>query len=133
VRARAAAAMASAQAAAALARVDLSEPDFSGHLTKRSKWLKEWRRRWFVLKGNRLYYCKAAGGAPHGEIDLKDCLTVKSAEDKTNKRNCFEVATPQETFFLYADTEKEKDEWIGAIGRAIVRFSSAYTSEDGYD
>eukprot|EP00516_Mucochytrium_quahogii_P005384 CAMPEP_0203747846 /NCGR_PEP_ID=MMETSP0098-20131031/2886_1 /ASSEMBLY_ACC=CAM_ASM_000208 /TAXON_ID=96639 /ORGANISM=" , Strain NY0313808BC1" /LENGTH=115 /DNA_ID=CAMNT_0050636411 /DNA_START=403 /DNA_END=750 /DNA_ORIENTATION=- len=112
---------------------DISDPDFSGELTKRSKWLKEWRKRFFVLKGNRLYYCKDSHSAPHGEIDLKDCLTVKSAEDKTNKKNCFEVATPQEVFFLFADTEKEKDEWIGAIGRAIVRFSSAYTNDDGYD
>mmetsp|Transcript_22579 Transcript_22579/g.58660 ORF Transcript_22579/g.58660 Transcript_22579/m.58660 type:complete len:82 (+) Transcript_22579:586-831(+) len=28
---------------------------------------------------------------------------------------------------MYADSEKEKDDWIGAIGRAIVRCSS--TSE----
>jgi len=119
--------------AAALLKVDLSEPDFSGYLTKRSKWLKEWRKRFFVLKGNKLYFCKQANSPPHGGIDLKDCLTVKSAEDKTNKRNSFEVATPQEIFFLYADSEREKDEWIGAIGRAIVRFSSAYTNDDGYD
>jgi|TARA_B110000971_G_C19510570_1_gene277264 hypothetical protein len=27
---------------------------------------------------------------------------------------------------MYADTEKQKDEWIGAIGRAIVKFSGSY-------
>ncbi len=48
-------------------------------------------------------------------------------------RNSFEVSTEQITFYMHADTEKEKDEWIGAIGRAIVRFSKAYTTEDGYD
>ncbi|GBG28401.1 Pleckstrin-likey domain-containing protein 1 [Hondaea fermentalgiana] len=122
-----------AAAQGGLAAVDLSEPDFSGDLTKRSKWLKQWRKRYFVLKGNRLYFSEGPGKVPHGEIDLKDCLTVKSAEDKTNKRHSFEVATPQEVYFLYADTEKEKDEWIGAIGRAIVRFSSAYTADDGYE
>lgn len=42
-------------------------------------------------------------------------------------RHCFEVATPDATFFMYADTEKQKDEWIGAIGRAIVKFSGAFT------
>ncbi|CAK9038493.1 Pleckstrin homology domain-containing protein 1 (AtPH1), partial [Durusdinium trenchii] len=118
---------------AGLAAVDLSEPDFSGTLTKQSKWLKDWRRRYFVLKQHRLYFSKDEKSAPHGEIDLKDCLTVKSAEDKTNKKNSFEVATPQEVFFLYADSEKEKDDWIGAIGRAIVRFSSAYMPDDGYE
>ena len=48
-------------------------------------------------------------------------------------RFCFEVATPESTFYMYAETEKEKDEWIGAIGRAIVRFSSAFTADDGFD
>ena len=55
------------------------------------------------------------------------------AEEKTNKRYCFEVATPESTFYMYAETEKEKDEWIGAIGRAIVRFSSAFTGDDGFE
>lgn len=54
---------------------------------------------------------------PHGTIDLRDCLTVKSAEEKTDKRHSFEVATPEATFYMFADSEKEKDEWIGAIGR----------------
>ena len=44
-----------------------------------------------------------------------------------------QVATPDATYFMYAETEKEKDEWIGAIGRAIVKFSNAYTNEDGMD
>ena len=32
-------------------------------------------------------------------------------------RHSLEVATSDETYFMYANTEKEKDEWIGAIGR----------------
>lgn len=96
-------------------------------------WLKEWRKRYFVLKGNQLYFAKSPGDPPHGRIDLQECLTVKSADDKVNKMHCFEVATPDATYYMFADSEKEKDEWIGAIGRAIVRYSSAYTDEDGYE
>ncbi|KAG6616189.1 pleckstrin homology domain-containing [Phytophthora cinnamomi] len=88
---------------------DLSEPDFEGELTKRS------------------------GEPAHGLIDLADCLTVKSAEEKTNKRFCFEVATPDSTFYMYAENEKQKDEWIGAIGRAIVKFSSSFTGDQDDD
>ncbi|OQR98999.1 hypothetical protein ACHHYP_07492 [Achlya hypogyna] len=112
---------------------DLSNPDYEGLLTKRSVWLKEWRTRYFVLKGNKLYFCRAQGEAPHGVIDLSECLTVKSAEEKTNKRFCFEVATPESTYYMHAESEKQKDEWIGAIGRAIVKFSSSFTGDDGYD
>ena len=104
-----------------------------GYLTKRSAWLKDWRKRYFVLKGGRLYFSKSPSQKPHGVIDLQECLTVKSAEEKCRKANSFEVATPDVTYFMYADTPKEKDEWIGAIGRAIVRNSTAFVDEDGYE
>eukprot|EP00624_Nannochloropsis_granulata_P000057 evm.model.NODE_10174_length_41657_cov_19.929615.4 len=64
-------------------------------------------------------------------IDLSSCMTVKSAELKAHKRNALEVSTPETTFLMYADTEKEKDDWIGAVGRAIVRSSTTYTQEVG--
>jgi len=71
---------------------------------------------------------------PHGMVDLKDCLTVKSAEDKTGKPHSFEVATPEMTYYMHAEDETAKDEWIGAIGKAIVRYSSSYRSpEEGAD
>lgn len=51
--------------------------------------------------------------APHGMIDLSSCMTVKSAEQKAQKRFALEVSTPDTTYLMYADTEKEKDDWIG--------------------
>ena len=33
----------------------------------------------------------------------------------------YQVSTADTVFYMYADSEKEKDEWIGAIGRAIVQ------------
>ena len=71
------------------------QPDFQGYLTKRSRWLKEWRKRFFVLRGNQLHFMENADAAPHGTIDLSNCLTVKSAEEKTRKKHCFEVQTPE--------------------------------------
>jgi hypothetical protein len=54
-------------------------------------WLKEWRKRYFVLKGNKLYFANNPQKEPHGCIDLSECLTVKSAEERTSKKHCFEV------------------------------------------
>ena len=31
------------------------------------------------------------------------------------------MSTKEITSYMYADSEKEKDEWIGVIGRAIVQ------------
>lgn len=59
-------------------------------------------------------------------IDLALCTTVKSADLKSRKRNSFEISTPEITYLLYADTEQEKDDWIGRVGKAIVRCSSTY-------
>ena len=76
---------------------------------------------------------RAQQDEPHGLIDLKDCLTVKSAEEKCGKAHSFEVATPEHTFYMFADDEAAKDEWIGAIGKAIVRYSRSYRPEDDAD
>ena len=54
-------------------------------------------------------FSEGQGKASHGSIDLKDCLTVKSAEEKTKKKYSFEVATPESTYYMYASSEKEKD------------------------
>lgn len=63
-------------------------------------------------------------------IDLAHCTTVKSADLKSKKRNSFEISTPETTFLLYADTEQEKDDWIGRVGKAIVRCSSTFYSNN---
>lgn len=114
-------------------KYDTSNPDYQGWLTKQSQWLKDWRRRYFVLKQSKLFFSKNESVSPHGMIDLASCMTVKSAEYKAHKRNALEVSTPDTTYLMYADTEKEKDDWIGAIGRAIVRCSSTYTNDDGME
>lgn len=66
-------------------------------------------------------------------IDLSQCMTVKSAELKAGKKNAIEVSTKDQTYYMYADSEKEKDEWIGAIGRSIVQSSSTYTPDGAKD
>lgn len=114
-------------------RHDISSPNFEGWLTKQSAWLKDWRKRYFILKGSKLYFAKTNSAVPHGMIDLSQCMTVKSAELKAGKKNAIEVSTTDTTFYMYADSEKEKDDWIGAIGRSIVQASATFTNEDGND
>lgn len=92
--------------------------------------MQDWRRRYFVLKGSKLFFLKSEYESPHGMIDLATCTTVKSADLKSNKRHSFEISTPETTFLIYADTEKEKDDWIGSVGRAIVRCSSTYQRQN---
>jgi hypothetical protein len=110
---------------------DCNNPTTFGHLTKRSQWMYEWRRRFFSLKGSKLFFSTSEFGAPHGMIDLSKCMTVKSAELKAGKKNAIEVSTTDTTYYMYADNEQEKDEWIGAIGRSIVQASKTYQEDVG--
>ena len=89
-------------------------PIFAGFLFKQSTWIHDWRKRFFSLyigpAGPRLYFSKDALSPPHGMIDLRFCLTVKSADEKTRKIHSFEVATKSDIFFMYAPSALEKDE-----------------------
>ena len=99
-------------------------PLFTPPTPPAGEWLHAWRTRYFKLyvtpTGPRLYFSADQNAAPHGQIDLRHCITVKSADEKTGKKFSFEVATTEQTFYMCADTDKAKDEWVGQLGRAIV-------------
>ena len=88
-------------------------PVMEGYLYKQSRWMKQWRKRYFRLIGNTLYASTTPEEAPHHTISLAHVLTVKSAEEKTGKSHAFEVATPEEVYYMYAESDEIKDDWIG--------------------
>lgn len=112
-------------------------PERTGWLMKQGAHIKTWRRRWFVLKGGKIFWFKEDGvnqsSVPRGVIDVGKCLSVKGAEDALNKPCAFEVSTNVETMYFIADTDKEKEDWINAIGRAIVRHSASMMESEAMD
>ena len=71
---------------------------------------------------------------PRGCIDVNKCLSIKGAEDTLNKPFAFELATSNFTsMFFIADTEKEKEDWINSVGRAIVKHSRSMLIDDRGD
>ena len=64
------------------------------------------------------------GRAPTEFLILKECATVRSAEDETGKVNSFRVDAKDRTFLLVATTKQEKESWIGAIAKAMVSRSN---------
>lgn len=83
-----------------------------------------------LLSLNLILSPQSGTAQPHGMIDLIECVTVKSAEHKAQKRNAFEVSLKGDHFMMYAMTDKEKDEWIGRIGKSIVKHSSMYMHDE---
>lgn len=104
------------------------------------EYIKTWRRRWFVLKSGKILWFKTDADAarpdaqPRGCVDVRRCLSIKGAEDALNKPCAFEVSTSDgESMFFVADSDKDKEDWINAVGRAIVRHSRALLDHDVQD
>jgi len=109
----------------------------AGWLMKQGEYIKTWRRRWFVLKQGKIFWFKSdvitPDSQPRGVIEVNKCLSIKGAEDRVNKAHAFEISTVEESMFFIADSDKEKEDWINAVGRAIVRHSKSLLDTDQGD
>eukprot|EP01114_Cavostelium_apophysatum_P005789 TRINITY_DN1696_c0_g1_i1.p1 TRINITY_DN1696_c0_g1~~TRINITY_DN1696_c0_g1_i1.p1 ORF type:complete len:990 (-),score=230.87 TRINITY_DN1696_c0_g1_i1:114-3083(-) len=103
----------------------LQLPQKEGWLTKEGHLIKNWKRRWFVLKDALLFYFKAPQDVePIGIIPLKDSIVKKvSVSDNKEKKYCFRVQ-PQSIvvppFFLCADNDEDCKAWLKAIKHAAA-------------
>merc|ERR1719313_364080 len=99
------------------------------------EYIKTWRRRWFILKQGKIFWFKTEevgpSSIPRGVVDISRCLSIKGAEDVINRAHAFELSTHSETMFFIADSDKEKEEWISSVGRAIVRQSKSVVDDYG--
>mmetsp|Transcript_18330 Transcript_18330/g.21121 ORF Transcript_18330/g.21121 Transcript_18330/m.21121 type:complete len:121 (+) Transcript_18330:23-385(+) len=103
-----------------------------GWLAKESRFFKSWRKRWFVLTPSHLFSFKEERiyKNPTEAINLKECTTVKSAEEDIHKENSFRIDSAAQTFYIQASSTSEKESWIGAIGKAMVRPSIPFEDDD---
>eukprot|EP00736_Rhodelphis_marinus_P013720 Rmarinus@m.16872 len=114
-----------------------SAPSKSGYLFKRTTSnrnvmvKKEWKRRWFQLEKNKLYYERSSKIGGVAEIDLLLC-TVRADPADISLRFCFELVSPQRTWTLQAESEKEKQDWVAAMRRSIEsKYYSLDTAPEG--
>lgn len=115
-----------------------TSPERAGWLTKQGDYIKTWRRRWFVLKQGKLLWFKDSAvsrhSPPRGVVSLETCQTVKGAEDVLHRPCAFELScSAQAPMYFLADSEKEKEDWINSIGRAIVQSSRALADSEVVD
>ncbi|XP_056006348.1 diacylglycerol kinase delta-like isoform X5 [Ostrea edulis] len=89
-----------------------------GHLMKQTNF-QRWKRRYFKLKGRKLYYAKDTKSVIFDEIELTD-LSVAECSTK-NINHSFQVITPFRNLVLCADSRREMEEWISALKTATNR------------
>jgi copper chaperone CopZ len=92
--------------------------DKKGYMIKRGGVVRNWKRRWFVLTGNILYYYRAERdervGEPAGRIVLDDAHIVSAAKS-TKKSLSMEVGTPDRIYYFVAESQKDFTEWFTAL------------------
>jgi len=88
--------------------------DKEGYLSKRGEVNKSFQRRWFVLKGNLLFYFEKRGGELLGMIILEGCV-IELAEAETEKY-CFNINFHgNRTYILSADDQDTLESWMKAL------------------
>jgi len=98
----------------------------TGYLTKEGGGIKTWKKRWCVLKNNVIYYSKKMDSSSEiaairlEKVDESKVIPTTRKLKKNNSVLCFEVPTPERTYYIVANSEKERDDWIEAI-KASVR------------
>jgi hypothetical protein len=62
---------------------------------------KDWKRRWFSMKGNKIYYYEnpSTTSSPFGFIDMEK---IQSVTLSPKVQNGFEIATPGRVYYLKA-------------------------------
>lgn len=97
--------------------------DKEGFLNKKGEFNRGYQRRWFILKGNLLYYFeKRSDKEPIGVIVLDNCH-VELAE--SGEPYAFQITfggDGSRTYILGADTPKEMESWMRAITHANYEY-----------
>ncbi|XP_037891184.1 diacylglycerol kinase eta isoform X3 [Glossina fuscipes] len=89
-----------------------------GFLLKQTWSFQRWRRRYFRLKRNKLYYAKDPKSDVFDEIDLSDVCTAECSIKNVN--HSFQVITPTRSLVLCAETRREMEDWLGSLKSAAI-------------
>jgi len=102
----------------------------TGWMIKRGQIMKNWKRRFFHLRGGILYYYKTEfSRAKRGKIPLLNALIAEAPTMPTEheKLHCFEIITKKRTWYFKVEEKLEAEHWLLCIKRqkAIIELRVA--------
>lgn len=109
----------------------IPRPNKKGYLMKQGHWILNWKRRWFVLQDDYLYYYKTMTDlTPAGIIFLRDC-TIGMVTGEVYPHT-FEIkpasASSHNRYLISGDTEAESQTWIDALESSRMRTLESRTT-----
>jgi hypothetical protein len=83
--------------------------------------VKSWRRRWFLMDDEKMFYFKDKGEPVVGFINLNQAGTV-TVNDRTHARDGygFQIETNQRVWYLSAPSVPERESWMKAIQAKLL-------------
>lgn len=108
--------------------------DQDGYLNKRGEVNKAWQRRWFVLKGNLLFYFEKRGDKePLGVIILEGCTIELASEDEDGGVDySFKIIFHGEkdrSYLLAAETQTLMEKWMKSLTCAGYEYMKLMVAE----
>ncbi|TPX38837.1 hypothetical protein SeLEV6574_g07587 [Synchytrium endobioticum] len=87
----------------------------NGYLKKKGEKRKRWKKRWFVLRGNKLAYYK--NDKEYVLLSIIDLADVHAIAEVTLKKrsNVFGLVTRQRSYFMQAPSKEACQEWLTVL------------------
>ncbi|XP_044312819.1 diacylglycerol kinase eta isoform X3 [Drosophila rhopaloa] len=89
-----------------------------GFLLKHTWSFQRWRRRYFRLKRNMLFYAKDEKCDVFDDIDLSDLCYFECGIKNVN--HSFQITTPTRSLVLCAESRREMEDWLGSLKTATA-------------
>lgn len=104
--------------------------DREGWLNKRGEVNKNFQKRWFVLKGNLLFYFeKKDDREPIGVIILEGCTIELAENEETFAFKLVFHGAGNRTYILCANSQENMEEWMKAIASASYDYMKLMVAE----
>jgi len=120
--------------------ISLDQPDKAGYLTKEGHFYKTWKKRWFILKDDTLYYFESRENMKlKGSISLKNRV-VKIAREKgmpfafvlrPYDQRQLQCPSEKKIFYLVAECEADMMDWIKVLKKQSIPLIRSRWRPDG--
>ncbi|XP_031558790.1 dentin sialophosphoprotein-like [Actinia tenebrosa] len=101
--------------------LSIKDPECHGYLSKKGHHIKNWKRRYCVLKNGYLYYYSDMSNTTALGVAKLLGYTIEMG-DKRGKHYCFYGSPPNDslrTYHFSAETENDRDRWMTRMAESI--------------
>lgn len=108
---------------------DTLNPYYKGWLSKQNLTTKKWRRRFVIVKGDRMFVSKGEWRAPYKMLDMSKFDSFKHYDNDADAEHGMIFTLNGEDHAFHADSENEKEEWVGKLAKLVMLLNPSIAIE----